>query len=591
MLGIHMVVLVLLVVIVILASMEVYTNARKQALGQVRVRQELLAAQTARGIEGFYRAILDDLELQRRAEAGQSSDSPTPTTRPIARGIIAPLLWQQLRGRATALLELDQQSLAPLAQFTDAQIAPATDVATKAGEWLRSIKKPAISDTVIVDGTPTNLAAMPMPGEKPRVLVALIPTLAIESRFLNDLNTPANIGSMLLDDRLRVLSDEDRKLTGVDIMAANIDPRIREVAEQYVRQSQRGTREFLDEMKLGDVKLEPAMVTIQPVDMPDGRKWWLAVSSSLSEVDQAVGQFFKRALIGAGLVILAMTAVLVSTSVQMIRGRLRLERVQSDMMKRELEQAREIQLMWLPEQQGVEVCIDIAALNQPTSHISGDFYNWFELADGRVCAVIGDVTGHGLPAAFLMATTQLLVRTIIQRVGDPGACLRETNKQLCTHVFSGQFVTLLVAVIDTKRNLLELATAGHPPPLIGMNAEFTPLAVEPQLVLAVEQDVAFKTQCFDLPAGANLLFYTDGVTDVQAPSGDRLGIDGLQRGLHGRFDSARTLVDAALDSIEAFRSGRELGDDLTLLAIRLAPAPAIAESTPVTPEPLAAGPA
>jgi sigma-B regulation protein RsbU (phosphoserine phosphatase) len=308
---------------------------------------------------------------------------------------------------------------------------------------------------------------------------------------------------------------------------------------------------------------------MQPVDLPDGKVWWLVVSSRLDEVDAAVGKFFKRALIGAGILIAAITAILVSSSTQIIRGRLRLERVQRAMLSRELDQARQIQLMWLPEQQQVQVPIDVAAVNRPASHVSGDFYNWFDLPDGRVCVVIGDVTGHGLPAAFLMSTTQLLIRAILTRVSDPGQCLRETNRLLCTHVFSGQFVTVLVMVLDPAKNTLELATAGHPAPLLSAGESFTPLDVKPQLVLAVDHDVDYRTQWFDLPDGACLLLYTDGVTDVQAPSGDRLGEEALQKCVFGSFRKAGDVISAVLDAIDAWRGGREPADDLTLVAVQL----------------------
>ena len=104
------------------------------------------------------------------------------------------------------------------------------------------------------------------------------------------------------------------------------------------------------------------------------------------------------------------------------------------MLQREVSQAREIQLAWLPGAGSKVRAFDIAAANTPASQISGDFYNWFELPDGRVVVNIGDVTGHGIAAAFLMATTQLLVRTTMLRVGDPGRCLEEVNCQLCTWV-------------------------------------------------------------------------------------------------------------------------------------------------------------
>ena len=343
----------------------------------------------------------------------------------------------------------------------------------------------------------------------------------------------------------------------------------------------RVTRE-IREIQLGErkVKLDPAMVTLQPIDMPNGKRWWLGVSSRLGEVDSVVSGFFWRAIIGAAVIIFVMTVVLVATSTNMIRGRLRLERVQREMITRELNAAREIQLAWLPEATGSSIALDVAAMNKPASHVSGDFYNWCELPDGRSVIVVGDVTGHGLPAAFLMATTQLLIRMTIDPAGDPGAALRFVNRQLCSHVFSGQFVTMLVAVFDPRTNVLEIANAGHPPPLIGTGNAFEPMALKPQLVLAIEPTVNYETQRFELPAGASLLLYTDGVTDVQSPTGERLSIEGLCGSLFGRFDSATALVEAATDAIETFRLGREAEDDLTLVAVQLAPTPAKSETKP-----------
>src|SRR4051812_1859402 len=96
-LGMHFLVLALLVVIVILATAQVYSSARRQALDQLRVRQELLAAQSARGIGNFYRFILGDLELQRRAESGDLGEGAKRAAgAKVARGVIPPLIWQQL---------------------------------------------------------------------------------------------------------------------------------------------------------------------------------------------------------------------------------------------------------------------------------------------------------------------------------------------------------------------------------------------------------------------------------------------------------------------------------------------------------------
>ena len=137
----------------------------------------------------------------------------------------------------------------------------------------------------------------------------------------------------------------------------------------------------------------------------------MLVSSPLADVDSVVGSLFHRIVLWAVFVVVAMTGILVSTAVQMIRGRVKMERIRHEVLTRELERARQIQQAWLPRTAPACRWLDIAAVNYPAQHISGDFYNWFDLPDGRTAVVIGDVTGHGMSAAFLMATTQLLVRT------------------------------------------------------------------------------------------------------------------------------------------------------------------------------------
>ncbi len=191
-----------------------------------------------------------------------------------------------------------------------------------------------------------------------------------------------------------------------------------------------------------------------------------------------------------------------------------------------------------------------------------------------------------MSAAFLMATTQLLVRTTLARFNEPAKCMTEVNRQLCTQVFNGQFVTMQILVIDPSNRTVDIATAGHPAPLLAeaeSSSSFQPVPLEPQMVLGVDPDAMYETERFELPPGAALLLYTDGAADVEAPDGRRLGNEGLRRVLPsspGRRGHAQLLLESVVTAVNTFRGARSLGDDLTLVAIRLhaeAPAP--------TPEP------
>jgi serine phosphatase RsbU (regulator of sigma subunit) len=409
-------------------------------------------------------------------------------------------------------------------------------------------------------------------GPTRRLLVAVVHDRTVDAQFLNDVNLQRTMRASLLDERAVVMLSPDQTLVGTDIIREGLDPRLRDAVNRHMEAGKPGTELFEAEVTVGDRLLRSAVTTLQPLDVAD-KRWWLVISSGFTEIDAVVNILWRRLAFLSGFLIIAMTAILVSTAVQLIRGRARLERERAELIEKELNQARQIQLAWLPKSDSRRPrAADIVAVNTPASHISGDFYNWFDLPDGRTVVTIGDVTGHGMAAAFFMATTQLLVRTTMLRVGDPGQCLEEVNRQLCQQSYSGQFVTILIAVLDAERGVAEIASAGQAGPLVGRpDGSFESLPVHPQLVLAVEEELTFPTERYELAPGTSMLFYTDGATDVQSPTGDRFSLEALQRALAGQFDGAQSLLDAAIDAIDTFRGGRELTDDLTLIAVRVLP--------------------
>ena len=251
-----------------------------------------------------------------------------------------------------------------------------------------------------------------------------------------------------------------------------------------------------------------------------------------------------------------------------------MERVRHAMLQNEMRQARQIQLAWLP-QKTKAVCgnsrVEIATLNRPATHISGDFYNFFELPDHRTAVVIGDVTGHGTAAAFLMATTQLLVRNTLPNSCDPGRCLEEVNHQLTNQVFNGQFVTMQILVIDPATGEVDIATAGHPAPLVSEGESFQSVTIEPQLVAGVDPTGKYPTERFSLRPGDSILLYTDGVVEAEDPAGNRLRLSGLVSALTGRMNDAESLLQRAVSAVNTFRRGQDLLDDLTMVAVHLIP--------------------
>jgi len=591
-LAVHLVLLGVVMALVFFAALEVYQRTRDEAMHQAEARQKLLAGQTSEGIESYYQSIVDDLDLLRRAEtadqaAALKSQGPDEAMR------FGQLLWTQLEGRASHLLVvLDRHRISegdnpPDGTYVTIAEAggnwPASaNIVAQTRQWLAGIEKVTISPAIQFPGGGVNLVCVPLGRQHQRLLVAVVPVRLIANRFLDRLNRDGKLKSLLLDDTRCVMAASDASLVGAGSIVLD-EATLHDMNCTYIGKGYAGTRVVEKPFKVGSVTFPGSVITAQPVAVPGhtelGKKWTLLIATPVREVSAVVGTMFRRAALWLVFVAVSVVGILTSTAVQLIRGRLRLEAARQeafDLLTREVEQAREIQLAWLPNRNNDKACaLDIAAINQPASHVSGDFYNWFELPDGRLVVIIGDVTGHGMAAAFLMATTQLLVKTTMLRLQDPGACLDEVNEQLATQMSGGgQFVTMLILVLDTDRGEIEIGNAGHFPPLMGDGESFQPLDIAPQLVLGVEPDIRYKTQRFDLPAKASLLLYTDGVLDVQDVSGERFQPERLRRSLYGRFDSAQTLIDTVLSAVNEFRGTRDLPDDLTLVAINTACAPA-----------------
>jgi serine phosphatase RsbU (regulator of sigma subunit) len=108
----------------------------------------------------------------------------------------------------------------------------------------------------------------------------------------------------------------------------------------------------------------------------------------------------------------------------------------------------------------------ITPFYQPAREVGGDFYDFLELEDGRLGVVVGDATGHGIPAALVMATTRSMLRAVAQASESPGDVLGTVNDPLVIDIPSNMFVTCFYAILDPKSGSLTYANAGHDLPYL-----------------------------------------------------------------------------------------------------------------------------
>lgn len=260
-------------------------------------------------------------------------------------------------------------------------------------------------------------------------------------------------------------------------------------------------------------------------------------------------------------------ALSVSAGLAVLNARMAAELVEQERVKRELELAAEIQRSLLPEEK--ESDFPVKGVNLPARVVSGDFYDFYPLDDGRVAFTLGDVSGKGMNAALMMAKTASLLRCLGKAIKEPGRLLTLVNEEVAETATRGMFVTLVHGVYDPESGYVRLANAGHEPPLVlsrdgefmAIEAEAPPLGISPALL---DEDGFPETE-LNLNGG-RLFVFTDGVTEGYIDDGVELGIDGLKDMMTAAKDGdVQALLNSVRERIGG--EGRVLRDDVTIIAI------------------------
>ena len=237
--------------------------------------------------------------------------------------------------------------------------------------------------------------------------------------------------------------------------------------------------------------------------------------------------------------------------------------VEQERVRKELELARHIQESLLPGREST--AFPVHGLNIPAREVSGDFYDFLRLADGRIYFTLADVSGKGMNAALLMAKTTSLLRCLAKTASGAGALLRQVNDELCETATRGMFVTIVAGFLDRDRRRVDLANAGHHPVLLrrrdGGFEEFKASAPP----LGVLADIDFPSRDLDLEGGV-LYLYTDGMSESIDSNGAELGTAGLLRMIEAQVAVAADVRLSAI--VETWRAaGCQSYDDITLLMI------------------------
>jgi sigma-B regulation protein RsbU (phosphoserine phosphatase) len=249
-------------------------------------------------------------------------------------------------------------------------------------------------------------------------------------------------------------------------------------------------------------------------------------------------------------------------------------------LDRELQAVGAIQRSLLPDELPNIAGFELAAFYQTSARAGGDYYDFFKL-DGRIEGeegwglFIADVSGHGTPAAVLMAITHAIAHAQPGTHTPPAALLSYLNHRLtCAYTRGGTFVTAFYAVLDPRTRTLTYSMAGHNPPRLIRGNKVLSLSDGGGLPLGILDGQVYDKWEVTLQPGDLLLLYTDGVTEAMSPmdpQGRRelFGVERLDRvlldcGSHAANDCIGRIRKEVAD----FTANAPLNDDQTLLAIR-----------------------
>ena len=238
-------------------------------------------------------------------------------------------------------------------------------------------------------------------------------------------------------------------------------------------------------------------------------------------------------------------------------------------IEQELRVARRIQQELLPETLPNLDGWRIATHYGPAREVGGDFYDFLELSNGRLGLVVGDATGHGMPAALVMATTRGMLRAVVGSSESPGEVLARVNEALVAEIPPSTFVTCFYGVLDPENGRFRYANAGHNLPCRRHDGQADELRAR-GMPLGLMPGMSYEEKEVVLKKGESALFYSDGLVEAHDPEGEMFGFPRLRRMVAEHAAEDGSLVDFLMDELRSFTGGDgwEQEDDITLVTLQ-----------------------
>ena len=259
----------------------------------------------------------------------------------------------------------------------------------------------------------------------------------------------------------------------------------------------------------------------------------------------------------------------VSKANEELKGAFKTIKSHNDKLAQDLRIGQKVQLDMLPDPiEGAG--FNLEAFLKPAQSVSGDFYDFSLMQDGKVYFCVGDVSGKGIPASLFMSVSKSLLNKILDQTDQTKDIITRVNRELSLNNDSNMFVTLILGIMDLKTGKLLITNAGHNLPFIKkQSGELICLDKIQGPLVGTFEDIEFEQQIIKLAKGDMVLLYTDGVTEAQNIRDEFYEDDRLEELLNqNKFETASDMTNTVIRSVLRFIGRADQFDDITILSFQ-----------------------
>jgi len=238
-------------------------------------------------------------------------------------------------------------------------------------------------------------------------------------------------------------------------------------------------------------------------------------------------------------------------------------------LEEQMQIAKDVQTSLLPARSPEMIGYDIAGICIPTYEIGGDYYDYIQLDNHNLAIVIADVSGDGIPAALIMSAFRALLHSQIKTDNNPSEIMSVLNQQIPIVSRKRDFISVFYAKLNFKEHTCTYTNCGHNPPLLlRLNGKME-LLEQGSAALNILTDAKFKSGSVKLEQGDQIIFYTDGVTEVFNTDNVEYGFERLKKIiLESKDQSASEIITNIVNSTKTFSGTKLFRDDFTIIVLK-----------------------